>query len=72
MKSIIGNYINREWEAYQSNYSEGAQIFFNTTGKYLATIVETFGYWDNAPLQLDVLALEMATEKAAIDTVTVK
>lgn len=28
VKSIIGNYVNGEWEAYQSHYAEGAQIFF--------------------------------------------
>jgi hypothetical protein len=142
IKSIIGNYINGEWEAYESNYVEGAEIFFNTTEKNPATIqeiiaqqkmelegmssytidregeavemvvddkgetwvnywsvwkgtmaangksyetpihitsqfvngkiVKAFGYWDNAPLQLDVMALQMAAEKAAIDTVGVK
>lgn len=134
-KSIIGNYINGEWEEYQSNYAEGAQIFFNTTEDKPATIqqiiaqqkmevepmssytidreneavemvlddkgetwvnywsvwkgtlaangktyetpihitaqfvngkiVKSFGYWDNAPLQLDIMAMQIAAEKAA-------
>lgn len=138
IKSIIGNYINGEWDAYQSPYAEGAQIFFNTTEANPATIQETiaqqkmelegmstytidregeavemvvddkgetwvnywsvwkgtlaangktyetpihitsqfvngkivkaFGYWDNAPLQLDVMAMKMAAEKAAMET----
>jgi len=137
IKSIIDNYINGEWDAYQSHYGEGAQIFFNTTEANPATIQETiaqqkielermssytidrkgealemvvddkgetwvnywsvwkgtmaangktyetpihitsqfvngkivkaFGYWDNAPLQLDVMALQMAAEKAAME-----
>ena len=137
IKSIIGNYINGEWDTYQSHYAEDAQIFFNTTEANPATIQETvaqqkmelegmssytidregeavemvvddkgetwvnywsvwkgtmaangktyetpihitsqfvngkivkaFGYWDNAPLQLDVMALQMAAEKAAME-----
>jgi hypothetical protein len=30
-------------------------------------IVKAFGYWDNAPLQLDVMTLQMAAEKAAME-----
>ncbi|MEB2784152.1 nuclear transport factor 2 family protein [Algoriphagus persicinus] len=137
IKSIIGNYINGEWDAYQANYAEGAQIFFNTTEENPATIqeiiaqqkmevegmssytidragealemvlddkgetwvnywsvwkgtmaangksyetpihitsqfvdgkiVKAFGYWDNAPIQLDGMALQMAAEKAALE-----
>lgn len=136
IKSIIGNYVNGEWDAYQSHYAEGAQIFFNTTEENPATIqeiiaqqklelegmssysidregeaiemvlddkgetwvnywsvwkgtmaangktyetpihitsqfvngkiVKAFGYWDNAPLQLDGMALQMEAEKAAM------
>lgn len=32
-------------------------------------IVKAFGYWNNAPLQLDVMALKMAAEKAAMEAV---
>ena len=137
VKSIMGNYVAGEWEAYQSHYSDSAQIFFNTTEKNPATIqeiiaqqkmelegmssytidregeavemvvddegetwvnywgvwkgtmaangktyetpihitsqfvngkiVKSFGYWDNAPLQLDGMALQMASEKAAME-----
>ena len=38
IKSIIGNHINDEWDAYQSHCAEGAQIFFNTTEANPATI----------------------------------
>lgn len=139
IKSIIGNYVNGEWDAYQSHYAEGAQIFFNTTEENPATIqeiiaqqklqlegmssytidregeavemvvddkgetwvnywsvwkgtmtangknyetpihitsqfvdgkiVKAFGYWDNAPLQLDGMALQIAAEKAALEAV---
>lgn len=142
IKSIIDNYLTGEWDAYQSHYADGAQIFFNTTEANPATIRETtaqqkmelegmssytidregeavemvvddkgetwvnywsvwkgtlaangktyetpihitsqfvngkivksFGYWDNAPLRLDVMALQIAAEKAAMDTVGVK
>ncbi|SEF85067.1 nuclear transport factor 2 family protein [Algoriphagus boritolerans] len=135
VKSIIGNYVNGEWEAYQSHYAEGAQIFFNATEDKPATIqqiiaqqkmevepfssysfdreneaiemvlddkgetwvnywgvwkgtlaatgktyetpihltsqfvdgkiVKSYGYWDNAPLQLDMMAMQLAAEKAA-------
>lgn len=135
-KSIIGNYVNGEWDAYQSHYAEGAQIFFNSTEDKPATIqqtiaqqkleiepmssytidrekeavemvlddkgetwvnywsvwkgtlavtgktyempihitskfvdgkiVESLGYWDNAPIQLDIMALQMEAEKAAV------
>lgn len=137
IKSIISNYVDGDWDAYQSNYAEGAQIFFNTTEANPATIQETiaqqkmelggmssyiidregeavemvvddkgetwvnywsvwkgtmtangktyetpihitsqfvdgkivkaFGYWDNAPLQLDGMALQIAAEKAALE-----
>lgn len=30
-------------------------------------IVKAYGYWDNAPLQLDGMALQMASEKAAME-----
>ncbi len=137
IKSIIGNYVNGEWDAYQSHYADGAQLFFNTTEKNPATIqeiiaqqkmelermssytidreeeavemviddegetwvnywsvwkgtmtangktyetpihitsqfvngkiVKAYGYWDNAPIQLDGMALQMAAEKAALE-----
>jgi ketosteroid isomerase-like protein len=137
IKSIIGNYVNGEWEAYQSHYAEGAQIFFNVTENNPATIqqiiaqqkmeveplssysfdreneaiemvlddkgetwvnywgvwkgtlaatgktyetpihltsqfvdgkiVKSFGYWNNAPIQLDMMALQVAAEKAAAE-----
>ncbi|WP_332913834.1 hypothetical protein [Algoriphagus boritolerans] len=28
-------------------------------------IVKSYGYWDNAPLQLDMMAMQLAAEKAA-------
>lgn len=135
IKSIIGNYVNGEWDAYQSHYAEGAQIFFNVTeenpstiqqiiaqqkmeleplssysfdreqdavemviddkgeiwvnywglwkgtvaatGKSYETpihitsqfvdgkIVKSYGYWNNAPIQLDGLLMQMEAEKAA-------
>lgn len=135
IKSIMSNYVNGEWEAYQSHYAEGAQLFFNTTEDKPATIqqiiaqqkmeveplssytidreneaiemvledegetwvnywsvwkgtmaatgktyeipihitsqfvdgkiVKAYGYWDNAPIQLDAMAMQMAAEKAA-------
>lgn len=135
IKSIMSNYVNGEWEAYQSHYAEGAQIFFNETKDKPATIqqiiaqqkmelepmsaytidreneaiemvlddkgetwvnywsvwkgtmaangktyeipihitsqfvdgkiVKAFGYWDNAPIQLDAMAMQVAAEKAA-------
>lgn len=137
IKSIIGNYVNGEWDAYQSHYAEGAQIFFNVTENKPATIqqiiaqqklelegmssysidrdgeavemvvddkgetwvnywgvwkgtlaangktyetpihissqfvegkiVKAFGYWDNAPIQLDGMMMQLAAEKAALD-----
>ncbi|MFN3997366.1 hypothetical protein [Algoriphagus sp.] len=135
VKSIMSNYVNGEWEAYQSHYAEGAQIFFNTTEDKPATIqqiiaqqkleleplssysidreneavemvlddkgetwvnywgvwkgtmaangktyevpihitsqfvggkiVKTYGYWDNSPIQMDAMALQIEAEKAA-------
>ncbi len=134
IKSIMTNYVNGEWEAYQSNYAEGAQLFFNTTEDKPATIqqiiaqqkleleplssysidqeneafemviddkdetwvnywgvwkgtmaangktyeipihitsqfvngkiVKAYGYWDNSPILLDAMAMQIATEKA--------
>ncbi len=137
IKSIMTNYVNGEWDAYQSNYAEGAQLFFNTTEDKPATIqqiiaqqkmeieplssysidrenealemvlddkgetwvnywsvwkgtmtangktyetpihitsqfidgkiVKAFGYWDNSPIRMDVIAMQMAAEKAMED-----
>ena len=135
VKSIVDNYVNGEWDAYQAHYAEGAQLFFNATEDNPATIqqiiaqqkmeveplssysfdreneavemitddegevwvnywglwkgtmaatgktyetpihltsqfidgkiVKTFGYWNNAPIQLDMMAMQIAAEKAA-------
>lgn len=137
MKSIIDNYNNGEWEVYQSNFADGAQIYFNSTEQNPATIqeiiaqqkmeleplngytidrqkeaaemiiddegetwvnywsvwkgtmaatsktyetpihitaqfengkiVKAFGYWDNSPIRLDIIALQFAAEKAALE-----
>jgi ketosteroid isomerase-like protein len=134
-KSIIGNYVNGEWDAYLSHFADTAKIYFNATeanpstiqqiiaqqkmeleplssytidreneaiemviddkgetwvnywgvwkgtmaatGKSYETpihltaqfvngkIVKEFGYWNNAPIQLDAMALQIASEKAA-------
>jgi ketosteroid isomerase-like protein len=136
-KSIISNYVNGEWDAYQSHYADGAEIFFNATeenpstiqqivaqqkmelepmssytidreneavemiiddegevwvnywsvwkgtmtanGKAYETpihitsqfidgkIVKAFGYWDNSPIRMDVMAMQLAEEKAMED-----
>lgn len=141
VKSIMSNYVNGEWDAYQSNYTSDAQLFFNTTEDKPATIqqiiaqqkmelegmssysidregeavemvvddkgetwvnywgvwkgtmaangktyetpihitsqfvdgkiVKVFGYWDNAPIQLDGMALQIAAEKAAMDSTAI-
>ncbi|RIW18242.1 nuclear transport factor 2 family protein [Algoriphagus lacus] len=135
IKSIIGNYVNGEWDAYQSHYADSAKIYFNVTEAHPSTIqqiiaqqkmeleplssytmdreneaiemvvddkgetwvnywglwkgtmastgktyetpihitaqfvngkiVKEFGYWNNAPIQLDAMALQMAAEKEA-------
>lgn len=137
IKSIMDNYVNGEWDAYQSHYAEGAQLFFNTTEDKPATIqqiiaqqkleleplssytidreneaiemviddkeetwvnywgvwkgtmaangktyeipihitsqfvngkiVKAFGYWDNSPIRLDVMAMQIAAEKEAME-----
>jgi hypothetical protein len=40
VKSIIGNYVNGEWDAYAANYAEGATLFFNTPESKPASIQE--------------------------------
>lgn len=40
IKSILSNYESGDFEAYLPFYAEGAQIFFNTTEDYPATIQE--------------------------------
>lgn len=133
-KSFIENYINGDWDSYESYYAEGAKIYFNATeanpstiqqiiaqqkmelesmsfytidreneavemvlddrgetwvnywsvwkrtltanGKTYETpihftakfvdgkIVESLGYWDNAPLQVDIMAMQMQIQNA--------
>lgn len=41
IKSSMGNYINGDWDAYQSHYAEGAKLFFNATEDKPATIQQT-------------------------------
>lgn len=137
IKSIIGNYVNGEWDAYQSHYADTAKIYFNVTEAHPSTIqqiiaqqkmelepmssytmdrekeavemviddkgetwvnywglwkgtmastgktyetpihitaqfvngkiVKEFGYWNNAPIQLDAMAQQIAAEKAAAE-----
>ncbi|MDO8966576.1 nuclear transport factor 2 family protein [Algoriphagus sp.] len=137
IKSIMTNYVNGEWDAYQSNYAEDAQLFFNATEDKPATIqqiiaqqkleleplssysldreneaiemvlddkgetwvnywgvwkgtmatngktyeipihitsqfvngkiVKSYGYWDNSPIRLDAMAMQIAAEKAAME-----
>jgi len=31
VKSVIGNYVNGEWDEYAAHYTDGATIFFNAT-----------------------------------------
>lgn len=38
IKSIMSNYVNGEWDAYQANYADSAQIFFNSTEDKPSTI----------------------------------
>lgn len=134
IKSIMTNYLNGEWDAYQSNYAEDAQLFFNTTEDKPATIqqiiaqqkmeieplssysidreneaiemvlddkgetwvnywstwkgtmaatgktyeipihitsqfvngkiVKAYGYWDNSPIALDGMAMQLEAQKA--------
>ncbi len=40
VKSIIGNYVKGEWDAYEANYAKGATIFFNTPESKPASIQE--------------------------------
>lgn len=142
IKSIMSNYVNGEWDAYQSHYAADAQLFFNTTEDKPATIqqiiaqqkmeveplssysldrenealemvlddkgetwvnywglwkgtmaatgktyeipihitsqfvdgkiVKAYGYWDNSSIQLDGMAMQIAAEKAAMDSVTME
>ncbi|SFB24942.1 nuclear transport factor 2-like protein [Algoriphagus aquimarinus] len=40
VKSIIGNYVNGEWDEYAAHYADGATIFFNTTENNPSSIQE--------------------------------
>ncbi|WP_140160500.1 nuclear transport factor 2-like protein [Algoriphagus antarcticus] len=40
VKSIIGNYVNGEWDEYAAHYAEGATVFFNTTEENPSSIQE--------------------------------
>jgi hypothetical protein len=137
IKTMTDNYVNGDWDAYQSHYAEGAQIFFNSPEDKPATIqqviaqekmeldsfssysldreneaiemvlddkgetwvnywgvwkgtmasngktyqipihitsqfvngkiVKAYGYWDNSPILMDVMAMQMAAEKAEME-----
>ena len=56
------------WKGTMAANGKTYEIPIHITSQFVnGKIVKSYGYWDNSPIQMDAMAMQIAAEKAAME-----